>query len=436
MSLVWQDLSGAYQNMYERSELNNKLRIISHTMKDRNSVALGVWAGVGGRYEEPRIKGAAHFLEHIVFKGTKNYSCRAIKEEIEGVGGSLNAFTSEECTCYFAKVPTQHTEKTFDILSDMILQPLITKKDVNKERGVILEEIKMYHDLPQHLVMDFLEGLLWTDHPLGQNIAGNLESVGKMSFEDLRQFHRYFYVPSNIVVSACGNLPHQKIATLARKKFGSLITQNDVSCKGATNQQKAPKVKIVKKPIEQMHIALGSLGLHREHADRYAAGILNVVLGGNMSSRLFNEVREKRGLAYSVSSGMKLFKDTGAFVVRAGVRNEKVVEAVDVILKELEKISRAAVSTSELTRAKDYVIGQTLLGLEDTAEHMFWVGESIVATNKVETFRSMIKKVEQVTLADVKRVAAGFFAQSKYNFALVGPITDTQEANIRKFFVL
>lgn len=422
--------------MYERSELKNNLRIISHSMKDRNSVAVGVWAGVGGRYEEAKIKGAAHFLEHIVFKGTKNYSCRAIKEEIEGVGGSLNAFTSEECTCYFAKVPTQHAEKTFDILSDMILQPLITEKDVNKERGVILEEIKMYHDLPQHLVMDFLEGLLWTDHPLGQNIAGSLESVGKMSFQDLRHFHQYFYVPSNIVVSACGNLSHAKLSALTKKKFGGLKVERDITCVKAGSEQKAPKVKIFKKPIEQMHIALGSLGLHRQHPDRYAAGVLNVILGGNMSSRLFNEVREKRGLAYSISSGMKLFKDTGAFVVRGGVHNEKVVEAVDVICGELEKVSRLAVSASELVRAKDYLIGQTLLGLEDTAEHMFWLGESIIATNKVETFRHMIKKVEQVTLADVKRVAGDFFQGQRYNFALVGPVTEGQEGRLRKIFAI
>lgn len=418
--------------MYERSELNNQLRIISHTMKDRDSVAVGVWAGVGGRYEEAKIKGAAHFLEHIVFKGTKNYSCRAIKEEIEGVGGSLNAFTSEECTCYFAKVPTRHVEKTFDILSDMILYPQIAEKDVNKERGVILEEIKMYHDLPQHLVMDFLEGLLWTQHPLGQNIAGSLESVGQMSYQDLRQFHRYFYVPSNIVVSACGNISHEKLRKLTNKKFNLLAKERNIACLAASNQQQAPKIKIFQKSIEQMHIALGSLGLHRQHPDRYAAGLLNIILGGNMSSRLFNEVREKRGLAYSISSGMKLFKDTGAFVVRGGVRNEKVVEAVDVVLAELSKVSRKAVSASELKRAKDYVIGQTLLGLEDTAEHMFWIGESIVATDKVETFRAMIKKVEQVTLTDVQKVARDFFQIPRYNFALVGPVTQEQEGCIRK----
>jgi predicted Zn-dependent peptidase len=429
-------LSGAYQVMYERSQLKNNLRIISHPMKDRNSVAVGVWAGVGGRYEEKKIKGAAHFLEHIVFKGTKNYACEEIKQKIEGVGGALNAFTSEECTCYFAKVPSKHAETTFDILSDMILQPLITQKDVNKERGVILEEIKMYHDLPQHLVGDLLDQLLWTHHPLGQNIAGTLESVGQMSYEDLREFHQFFYIPSNIVVSACGDLSHKKLVTLTQEKFARLDLKRDISYLQASNEQKRPQVTFHKKPIEQMHLALGSLGFHREHPDRYALGLLNIILGGNMSSRLFNEVREKRGLAYSISSGMKLFKDTGAFIVRGGVHNEKVVEAVDVVLKELFKIAQTPVASGELRRAKDYLIGQTLLSLEDTAEHMFWVGEAVVATNKVETFKEVIKKVENVGIADIKRVAKELFKESRMNLALVGPITESQQSDLKKIFNL
>lgn len=405
-------------------------------MKDRNSVAIGVWAGVGGRYEVAKIKGAAHFLEHIVFKGTKNYSCEKIKQEIEGVGGSLNAFTGEECTCYFAKVPSAHAEITFDILSDMLLAPLITKKDVNKERGVILEEIKMYHDLPQHLVMDHLEQLLWADHPLGQNIAGNLQSVGQMSEVDLRNFHNDFYIASNVVVTACGDMSHEKLLKLTQKKFSKLSKAEDISFVKAVNEQSAPKIKLYKKDIEQMHIALGSLGFHREHLERYAVGVLNVVLGANMSSRLFNEVREKRGLAYSIGSGVKLLKDTGAFIIRGGVHNEKVIEAVKVILDELAKISDKAITADELKRAKDYMIGQTLLSLEDTAEHMFWLGEAVVATNKFETFKQAIEKVQKVTAKDVQRVAKKLFAPSGLNLSVVGPLTDPQENALKAFFNL
>ena len=422
--------------MYKRTDLKSKLRVISHQMKDRNSVAVGLWAGVGGRYEHEQNKGAAHFLEHILFKGTKDYKCAAIKEEIEGIGGSLNAFTSEECTCYFAKVPSKNAVKTFDVLSDMIIQPLITKKDVNKERGVILEEIKMYYDLPQHLVRDLLDELLWSGHPLGQNLAGSLETVGAMSYQDLRDFHRNYYIPSNIVVSVCGGMEHGKILNLVKKKFKGVTRTGNILCQKPKSAESKPKVKFFKKDIEQMHLALGVIGLDRQHKDRYALGVLNIILGGNMSSRLFNEVREKRGLAYSVSSGVKSLKDTGAFIVRAGVHNEKIVDAVDVILKELKKISQKKVGASEFKRAKDYLLGQTLLSLEDTAEHMFWLGESVVSTNKVETLESAIKKVRSVTMADVQRVAKALFKKDHMNLALVGPIKKDQEKKIQSLLGL
>ncbi len=420
--------------MYKRTDLKNKLRIITHQMDDRNSVSIGIWAGVGGRYEYDKNKGAAHFLEHILFKGTKKYKCAEVKELIEGVGGSLNAFTSEECTCYFAKVPSKNAAKTFDILSDMVIQPLITKKDVDKERGVILEEIKMYYDLPQHLVRDFLDELLWPGHPLGQNIAGSLESVSAMSYKDLRDFHKNYYIPSNVVVSVCGDISHKTVLNLASKKFGKIKKSNAILCQKVKDRGLEPKFKFFKKNIEQMHLALGVLGFGREHKDRYALGVLNVILGGNMSSRLFNEVREKRGLAYSVSSGVKSLKDTGALIVRGGVHNAKVVDAVDVIIKELKKIGQSKVSLSEFKRAKDYLLGQTLLSLEDTGEHMFWIGESMVSTNKVETLRSAINMVKKVTRADVQRVAKLLFAKNRMSLAIVGPIQPAQEKKIRSLF--
>lgn len=417
--------------MYHIDRLTNKIRVVSHEMKDRDSVALGFWTGVGGRYENIKNKGAAHFLEHIVFKGTQHYGCTEIKEKIEGVGGSLNAFTSEECTCYFAKVPMKKIEQTFDILSDLVLYPRISEKDVNKERGVILEEIKMYYDLPQHLVQDRLDQILWPDHPLGQNIAGSLESVGQMSFEDLRSFHREYYIASNIVVSACGAVGHKKIMDLTKKKFARSFKDNAISCLPVGEANKQPQIRVERKTIEQMHVALGVHGPSRKDHDRYALAVLNVILGGNMSSRLFNEVREKRGLAYSIASGSKLFQDTGAFVVRAGVDNTKIVDAVDVILKELKKIAKKPVSVSELTRAKDYVLGQMALNLEDTADHMFWIGESVISENKIETLSSVVKKIKRVTADDVLALAKRIFSPKGFHLSLVGPIGDDQQKKIK-----
>lgn len=413
--------------MYNKTVLPNNLRVITREMKDRDSVSLGVWIGAGGRHENEKNKGAAHFLEHILFKGSEKYSCDEIKELIEGVGGTLNAFTGEEYTCYFAKIPAKHLNRTFDILSDMVFYPRIAKEDVDKERTVILEEIKMYHDQPQHHVIELLEELMWPGHPLGMNLAGTSESVGNLSEKDLRLFHDTSYSLKNIVVAASGRLKHNALVDLVRKKAKAYHVSNQPDCLKAGNSQGRSKVKFYKKDIEQMHLALGAFGLESDHKDRHAYGLLNIILGGNMSSRLFDEVREKRGLAYAIGSSAKSLKDTGILMVRAGVDNKKVVEALDVILKELDKIKKTPVSKSEFIRAKDYYLGQILLGLEDTLEHMFWIGESLVSLNKTRTLKQILSEVQKVTVADIKRVAGGIFRENNINVSVVGPLTDDQE---------
>lgn len=416
--------------MYQKTVLENNLRVVTHDMKDRDSVSLGVWVGTGGRYEEDKIKGAAHFLEHILFKGSKKYSCEQIKEQIEGVGGTLNAFTSEEFTCYFAKIPAKHLDRTFDILSDMAFHPLITKKDVDKERTVILEEIKMYHDLPQHYVIDLLEELMWPNHPLGKNIAGNLQSVGSMTAQDLRDFHRDYYFPGNVVVAASGRLEHAHLVRLTRAKTENIKKQESVDYLEAENSQQTPRVKFFKKDTEQMHVALGVFGLEYDNDDKHSFNLLNILLGANMSSRLFNEVREKRGLAYAISSSVKSLKDTGLFLIRAGVDNKKIVEALDVVLKEVRRIKREEVNKSEFIRAKDYYMGQILLGLEDTLEHMFWIGESTVALDKTRTLHDVLKEVEKVTVSDIQRVAGDIFKDSHLNLSVIGPLKSGQEKDL------
>ncbi|MCK5082240.1 MAG: insulinase family protein, partial [Candidatus Omnitrophica bacterium] len=241
--------------MYKKSALRNGLRIVTRSIKDRDSISIGFWVGVGGRYEEGRIKGAAHFLEHILFKGSRDYSCEEIKMRIEGVGGALNAFTSEEQTCFYAKIPSKHLNQTFDVLSDMIANPKIALTDVNKEKTVIVEEIKMYHDLPQYFVLELLDGLLWPGHPLGKSLAGTQETVTGMSNHDLKKFHQTHYVPENIVVAACGNLNHDKIVALARKKFGKLKKSPRQDYVKVNDVQSRPNTHFFKRDIEQMHLA-------------------------------------------------------------------------------------------------------------------------------------------------------------------------------------
>lgn len=335
--------------MYRKSVLLNGLRVVTHDMKERDSIGLGFWVGVGGRYEDDTVKGAAHFLEHILFKGSAKYSCEEIKGEIEGVGGTLNAFTAEELTCYYAKIPARYEKRTFDILADMVLHPLIAKKDFEREKGVICEEIKMYRDLPQYHVLDLLDELLWPDHPLGKSLAGTLDSIGKMRPETLRSLHARLYRPERIVIAACGKVNHLEIVRMAKQKMESVARGEPITFVPARHLQEKPRCHFFRKETEQMHLALGVLGLPDEHKDKYVLNLLHIILGGNMSSRLFNEVREKRGLAYSISTSVKTLNDTGMFLVRAGVDNAKIIQAMEVILKELNKIRKNGISDREFT---------------------------------------------------------------------------------------
>jgi predicted Zn-dependent peptidase len=417
--------------MYQKSQLGNHISVVSQEFKDRESIAIGIWVGTGGRFENDRIKGAAHFFEHMAFKGSRKYSCNEIKEKVEGVGGSLNAFTAEEQTCFFAKVPRKHFSQTLDILSDIVFFPNLDKKDLEKERGVILEEIKMYHDLPQFRVVELLDGLLWPNHPLGKSLAGTPESVGSMSVADLRQFHETYYVPSNVVISVCGRVNHKDVVAFVSKKLARTGDKKEARFIPAANDQTAPRVNFMRKDIEQMHVAMGVLGFPTNHDDLYALGLMSVILGGNMSSRLFNEVREKRGLAYAISSGTKSLDDTGIFMIRAGVDNKKIVNSVEVILKELAKVRKNGVTQDEFKRAKDYFLGQFLLGLEDTLDHMLWIGETVISRDRVKSAEGVVEAVNKVKLGDLQRVAGEILSPKRMNLAVVGPLTNAQEDDLR-----
>ncbi|HBG62472.1 MAG: hypothetical protein A2306_10570 [Omnitrophica WOR_2 bacterium RIFOXYB2_FULL_38_16] len=418
--------------MYKCDKLKNGIRIVTHDMKQRDSIAIGLWVGVGGRYESDQLKGAAHYLEHMLFKGSKKYSCNQIKEMIEGVGGALNAFTSEEQTCYYAKIPAIHLERTFDILADMVFHPKISSKDVQKEKTVILEEIKMYQDLPQYRVLEILDSLLWPDHPLGKSLAGTPESVSAMNSRMIKKFHEDYYTTKNIVVSACGDLKHSNIVNLAHKKLSSVCLGEKSSFVKVGPSKLGSSVVFFKKDIEQMHVALGAIGYDEGNKDKYPLALLSVVLGGNMSSRLFNEVREKRGLAYSIGCSSRTLHDSGVFLVRAGVDNTKIEEALSVILRELEKVVKNGVTQGEFVRAKDYLLGQLLLGMEDTMEHMLWIGEGLIARNKTKTLKSVINEFESIEKEDLKRVAKQVLKQECFRLAVVGPVTDKQRSIISR----
>jgi predicted Zn-dependent peptidase len=412
------------------TQLPNKIRVVTQELKDRDSVSVGVWVAAGGRYENKANKGAAHFLEHMAFKGSAQYSCDQIKQLIEGVGGNINAFTTEEETCYYAKVPVKHLKQTFDVLADITFFQNINADDLDKERTVILEEIKMYRDQPQSYVVELLEELLWPGHPLGQNLAGTAKSVGGMSAENLKDFKMAHYVPAGTVISACGPIKHEDIVGLAKAKLGTLTGLKVPSYIPARCNQPMPTVNFYNKETEQMHLAMGYLAYEINHKDYYSQALLSIILGGNMSSRLFNEVREKRGLAYSISSGTKSMLDTGEIMVCAGVDNAKIVPALELILKVIAEVGRGGVTEDEFKRAQEYFRGQFLLGLEDTMSHMLWIGGGVITHDKAKSMADVIKKIKAVTHADIKRVASAILNPQRLNLAIIGPLDQDQRKQL------
>jgi predicted Zn-dependent peptidase len=413
--------------MYKKTILNNGLKVITNYMPDRQSIALGVWVNVGGRYESSRNKGISHFLEHMLFKGSKKYSCRRIKESIEGVGGSLNGFTAEEVTCYLVKMPKQYLKIGLDVLLDMVISPRLSGLEIAKEKTVILEEIKMYRDLPQSYVHELLDELLWPGQPLGFPIIGTEESVGRIQKKDLSDFKKVHYTAPNIVVSATGTLNHAQLVKWVDYSFKSLEAASKNSFLKLPVEQVKPRVNILYKDTEQTHMALGYRALKRDHPLRYALGMLNIILGANMSSRLFNELREKRGLAYEIGTQVKRLDDTGAFVVHAGIDNLKVIEALELILKELKETTLQLVGQDEFRRAKDFYLGQLLMGLEDTLDHMLWIGETTVTLDKTYSLKEITGEIKRSRREDIREVARLLFKEDNLNLALIGPIKESQE---------
>lgn len=410
--------------MYKKIRLDNGVRVITHNMPDMKSVAIGIWVRIGARYETVENKGISHYLEHILFKGSKHYSCRKLKESIEGVGGSLNGFTSEELTCYLVKLPHRYVDLGLEILSDMVINPLLPKEEVEKERTVILEELKMYKDLPQSYVHELLDELLWPRQILGMSVIGSVESINAIRKEDLSLYKNRHYTPLNIVVSAAGLLDHNRFVKRIGKVFSRLNDRNINTFQGVKVEQDSPQLKLLHKDTEQTHIALGFHSIKRDDPLKYAQGLLHIILGANMSSRLFNEVREKKGLAYEIGTQTKCYYDTGAFLVHAGIDNRKVNDAIEVILKEFEKIKDKLVANDELKRAKEFYLGQLELALEETMDNMLWIGESTAALDKTYNLKEIIKEVNCIKREDVRSIAKYIFKQNNINLAVIGPVSE------------
>lgn len=401
-------------------KFKNGLRVVLYPMPNMESVSIGIWVRMGGRFENQRYKGISHFLEHMVFKGSRHYSGRKIKELLEGVGGSLNAFTSEEHTCYLVKLPARHINRGLDVLSDMVLWPTLDEDEFNREKLVIFEEIRMYMDIPQYYVVELAQELIWKDHPLGRPLAGTMESVGRITRNVMAEFQRGFYRPNNMVVSIAGKVDERVL-----DKIEEIF---DIGEKGRSPRdivfskvQDRPRLNVYEKQTEQSHLCLAIPAYSYLNPKRYALGILNVIIGGNMSSRLFNEVREKRGLAYHISSSVAKMKDTGALVIKAGTEHKSLKKTLEVIYRELEKIALGRISVGEFKRGKEFLIGQITLNLEDTMENMLMLGGRLLNAGEVEMPDEIRDKLEAVELDDVKRVAKDILQPKRYNLAVISP---------------
>ncbi len=413
--------------MYEQSILKNGLKVATCKMSNTRSAAVGLWVKTGGRYEPENLSGISHFFEHIVFKGSKKRSYRQIKESIEGVGGMLNGFTSEEVTCFLAKVLKKHIPLAMDVLLDMLLNPLIRQSDIDKERLVIFEEMKMYFDLPNHLAYDNLQKMLWPDHALGRNLAGVEKTLNGINKLKLEQYKKKYYDLSNMLICVSGDIEHSELMKILERRFEQKNSDNKSSYKNAGFEavklkQKVSAVHLINKETQQVHIALGAHSIKREHPLRYALVLLHIMLGANMSSRLFNELREKRGYAYEIATATKKFDDTGAFIVHAGVVKNKLINACSLILKELEKICTQPVRSQELTRAKEYFSGQMLMSLDDNLERMVWVGEKLVNNRKVTAPAKIIRSIEAVNPDQILKTANLIFGKGIFNLSVVGPV--------------
>jgi predicted Zn-dependent peptidase len=406
--------------MVTREVLDTGLRLITETMPHVRSVSLGVWLTRGSRHESVDRSGIAHFVEHMLFKGTGARTAEDIAQAIDSIGGQLDAFTAKEYASYYIKVLDEHLPMAVDLLSDIVMNPNFAVEDLDKEKKVILEEIKMVEDTPDDLVHELFTQHFWEGHALGRPILGSKESVESLTAEILREYFRRSYVAPNLIVSAAGNVEHAHVRDLIARAFQKLPSTRAAFEDETPRVQ--PQVIVRSKELEQSHVVLGTNSYPQNHADRYVSYIMNTVLGGSMSSRLFQNVREKRGLAYAVFSGLSAYRDAGNITIYAGCANEAVPEVVDLCVEELRGLKQAPVPDAELRRAKDHLKGSLMLSLENTASRMSHLARQEIYFDRQFGLDETLMGIEQVTAGDVQRVAADLFQNGSVAATVLGNV--------------
>ncbi len=403
------------------TRLDSGVRVATSRVRDVRSVAVGVWIGVGGRYEPAPLCGASHFVEHLLFKGTRTRSAARISREVEGRGGQLNAFTEAEFTCVHARVAAEHLPGVLAILADMALHARLSPRDVGRERLVILDEIGLGRDEPEHRVRVMLDSQLWADHPLGRDLSGTEASVAALDAGRLRAFKERHYTARNTMVTLAGQVDHEACVALVRRRFRGLPPGRPTRFRPAAVAPLRPRVRVETRTVEQAHLAIGVRVFGRRDPRRSALALLGVVLGGNMSSRLFQRIREQRGWAYAIHADVQYFADSGLLAIDAGLDPARAARALGLIFEELRRLRETPVPARELAAAKDYVIGQSLLALEGSHSRMNWLGANLLNYGRVRQPEEVIERIARVTSADVQATARACLRRARTAVALIAP---------------
>ncbi len=409
--------------------LKNGLRIVLTKVPGNKTATVVVMTGTGSRYESASENGLAHFLEHMFFKGTrKRPSAKAISEELDGVGAVYNAYTAKDRTAYYAKVGAEYIDSALDVITDIFLNSSLPSREITKERGAIIQEIDMYEDMPMRTVDNVFEELLFgAEHPLGRTILGPKANIRRFTREEFIAYHKRNYTPLNTIVSIAGDFDEKKALAKLQKIFGILDVGNPPDCITFSSEQDSARAAIKEKKTDQTQLMIGVPAYPYQHKDEYVLAVLSTALGGGMSSRLFTEVREKRGLAYSVHAWIEKYPDTGYLAVQAGVQHEKLNETVKTVLAEFRKLKRVRIPSAELAKVKAYLRGTMTLSLETSDEIAQDAASSLLTTRRIRPLSERLNAIDAVSAADVQRVAVDLFKGHLLNLAVIGPHANRRE---------
>lgn len=413
---------------YKRTLLKNGLRVLTVPVEGTQTVTVIVMVGVGSRHEKETKAGLSHFVEHMFFKGTdKRPTTLDISEELDAVGGEFNAFTAKDRTLYYAKVDAKHFSTALDVVSDIFLNSKMDAKEIEKEKGTILQELNMYEDTPVRTVADVFENLLYAGNSLGREIIGTKKTIAALERGKFIEYLKNFYVANNTIICVAGKFDEKKVLKSVEKYFSPMRKNKIAGLSPVRDNQNQPAVKIKFKKTDQTHFILGVRAYKENHPHRFALSLLAVILGGNMSSRLFIEVREKLGLAYYVKTEIEAYADCGYLATQVGVEHKNLELAVKTILKEYRKIASFKVSEKELQKAKDFIKGKSLMGLEASDEVAMFFASQEMKKKKILTPQEIFAKIDKVTAIDILKVAQEIFSQKRLNLAIIGPHKDAQK---------